>query len=391
MFSEEKMKTMKNSHKETPGQYISDEERWNAVVHRDARADGKFYYSVKTTGVYCRPSCAARLALRKNVAFHDSCEEAEQEGFRACKRCQPNGRALVQEYAAKVAAACRAMETAENPPSLDVLAMVAAMSKFHFHRVFTKITGLTPKAYSKAHRAERMREELPKRGTVTEAIYGAGYNSNGRFYAESLQMLGMTLKNFRWGGTGEAIRFAVGECSLGSILVAASEKGVCAISLGNSPDKLVKDLQNSFSKAQLIGGDIQFEQVVAKVVGFVEAPKVGLDLPLDVRGTAFQRRVWRALREIPFGSTASYSDVARRIGSPKAIRAVAGACASNRIAVAIPCHRVLRIGGALSGYRWGIERKRALLTRERPANSKATTGVFASRFPTTLRGTAKAQ
>jgi len=262
-----KMKAMKTaaktSQQETTGQYVSDEERWNAVVHRDAKADGKFYYSVKTTGVYCRPSCAARLALRKNVAFHDSCEEAEQEGFRACKRCQPNGRALVEQYAAKVAAACRTMETAENPPGLDVLAKEAAMSKFHFHRVFTKITGLTPKTYAKAHRAERMREELPKRNSVTEAIYGAGFNSNGRFYAESSQMLGMTPKNFRRGGTGEAIRFAVGECSLGSILVAASEKGVCAISLGDSPDRLVKDLQDSFSKAQLIGGDKQFEQVVA--------------------------------------------------------------------------------------------------------------------------------
>ena len=358
----------KTSQTETPGQYANDEERWDAVVRREAKANGKFYYSVKTTGVYCRPSCAARLPLRKNVAFHDSCEEAEQAGFRACKRCQPSGRTLVEEYAAKVAAACRTMETAEVPPSLDVLAKTAAMSKFHFHRVFTKITGLTPKAYAKAHRAERMREELPKRHTVTEAIYGAGFNSNGRFYAESSQMLGMTPRNFRRGGKGEVIRFAVGECSLGSILVAASEKGVCAISLGDSPDELVKDLQDSFSKAQLIGGDKQFEQVVAKVVGFVEAPKVGLDLPLDVRGTAFQRRVWKALREIPSGSTASYSEVARRIGSPKAIRAVAGACASNNIAVAIPCHRVLRTGGDLSGYRWGIERKRTLLTLERRGN-----------------------
>ena len=364
----------KSSQPGTPGQYVSDQTRWNAVVHRDARADGMFYYSVKTTGVYCRPSCAARMALRKNVAFHSSCKEAEQAGFRACKRCQPNGRELVEEYAAKVAVACRTIETAEELPRLDVLAKAAAMSKFHFHRVFTKTTGLTPKAYAKAHRAERMREELSKRNSVTEAIYGAGFNSNGRFYAESSQMLGMRPKNFRRGGTGEAIRFAVGECSLGSILVAASEKGVCAISLGNSPDKLVQDLQDSFPKAQLIGGDKHFEQVVAKVVGFVEAPKVGLDLPLDVRGTAFQRRVWKALREIPTGSTESYSDVAKRIGLPKAIRAVAGACASNNIAVAIPCHRVLRKSGALSGYRWGVERKRALLTLEGRANKTTQVG-----------------
>jgi AraC family transcriptional regulator of adaptative response/methylated-DNA-[protein]-cysteine methyltransferase len=346
------------------GKYVADGERWAAVVQRDARADGKFYYSVKTTGVYCRPSCSSRLALRKNVAFHDSCAEAERAGFRPCKRCQPNGPALVEKYTAKVAAACRSIEASENPPGLDALAKAAAMSKFHFHRVFGKITGLTPKAYAKAHRAEQMRTELSKHDTVTEAIYGAGFNSNGRFYAESSQMLGMTPKHFRSGGTGEIIRFAVGECSLGSILVAASEKGVCAISMGNNPDKLVQDLQDGFSKAQLIGGDKQFEQVVARVVGFVEAPKIGLALPLDVRGTAFQRRVWKALCEIPVGSTKTYSEIAKRIGSPKAIRAVAGACAANKIAVAIPCHRVLRTGGDLSGYRWGVERKRALLTLE---------------------------
>src|SRR5438477_11002241 len=216
-----------------------------------------------------------------------------------------------------------------------------------------------------------MRVELIKRNPVTEAIYRARFKSNRRFYAESTQMLGMAPNSFRRGGSGEIIRFAVGECSLGSILVAASEKGVCAISLGNSPDKLVKDLQDSFCKAQLIGGDKHFERVVAKVVGFVEAPRVGLDLPLDVRGTAFQRRVWQALRTIPAGSTASYSEVAGRIGSPQAIRAVAGACASNKIAVAIPCHRVLRTGGDLSGYRWGVQRKRALLIRERPVKGKA--------------------
>lgn len=365
------MKTMKTSsrttQKEGQGKYASDDDRWNAVVHRDSNADGKFYYSVKTTGVYCRPSCAARLARRENVQFHNSCEDAERAGFRACKRCQPNGPALAEQYAARVAAACRTIETAEELPSLDALAKAAGMSRFHFHRVFTKIAGLTPKAYAVAHRAERVRKALPKRNTVTEAIYEAGFNSNSRFYAKSSQILGMTPKSFRQGGTGEAIRFAVGECSLGSILVAASDKGVCTISLGDDPNKLGKDLQDRFPKAQLIGGDKSFERVVAKVVGFVEAPKVGWDLPLDVRGTAFQRRVWKALREIPPGSTASYTKIAERIGSPKAVRAVAGACAANSIAVAIPCHRVLRTDGNLSGYRWGVERKRALLQLEKAA------------------------
>jgi AraC family transcriptional regulator of adaptative response/methylated-DNA-[protein]-cysteine methyltransferase len=238
------------------------------------------------------------------------------------------------------------------------------MSRFHFHRVFKSVTGVTPKAYAAAHRARRMREELPRRSTVTEAIYGAGFNSNGRFYATSTGVLGMTPANFRAGGVGASIRFAVGECSLGAILVAATGKGVCAILLGDAPEALVRELEDRFPKATLIGGDEGFEQWVAKVVGFVEAPALGLDLPLDVRGTAFQQRVWRALREIPAGSTASYTEIAERIGAPKSVRAVGQACASNAIAVAIPCHRVVRTDGALAGYRWGVERKRALLERE---------------------------
>ena len=273
-------------------------------------------------------------------------------------------RALRTHHAEKVAAACRVIESAERLPNLDVLAKTAGMSRFHFHRVFAKTTGLTPKAYAAAHRAKRMREELSRRRTVTEAIYEAGFNSNSRFYEQSSQMLGMKPKNFRKGGAGEIIRFAIGECSLGSILVAASTKGVCMIALGDDPDALAREMQDRFHNARLIGGDKDFERVVAKVVGFVEAPRVGLDLPLDVRGTAFQRRVWKALCEIPLGSTASYAEIAKRIGFPKSCRAVAGACAANAIAVAIPCHRVVRTCGDISGYRWGVERKRALLERE---------------------------
>jgi AraC family transcriptional regulator, regulatory protein of adaptative response / methylated-DNA-[protein]-cysteine methyltransferase len=347
--------------------FVSDDERWTAVVHRDSKADGKFYYSVKTTGVYCRPSCASRLARRENVRFHNSCDEAGRAGFRACKRCQPDGKTLEELYADAVATACRVIETAEKAPALGALAKFVGMSSFHFHRVFKKITGLTPKAYATAHRAERMRKELPRRKTVTEAIYGAGFNSNSRFYAKSWHTLGMAPKKFREGGAETVIRFAVGECSLGSILVASSEKGVCAISLGDDPHKLIKEFQERFSNAQLIGGDKNFERVVAQVIGFVEAPKLGLNLPLDVRGTAFQQRVWNALRKIAVGSTASYTEIAKRIGSPKSVRAVAGACAANVIAVAIPCHRVLRNDGNLSGYRWGVERKRALLEKEKAA------------------------
>jgi AraC family transcriptional regulator of adaptative response/methylated-DNA-[protein]-cysteine methyltransferase len=239
------------------------------------------------------------------------------------------------------------------------------MSPYHFHRVFKAVTGLTPKAYAAARRAVRVRDELAEgTNSVTQAIYGAGFNSSGRFYAKAEEMLGMTPTAFRKGGDAAAIRFAVGECSLGSILVAATEKGVCAILIGDDPDELAHELQDRFPRADLIGGDAAFEALVARVVGFVEAPALGCNLPLDVRGTAFQQRVWQALRAIPAGETASYAEIARRIGAPGSARAVAQACAANNIAVAIPCHRVVRNDGALSGYRWGVERKRALLARE---------------------------
>ena len=347
--------------------FATDDARWQAVQRREAAADGAFYYSVLTTGVYCRPSCAARLPRRENVAFHASREAAEAAGFRPCQRCRPNEASVAERHASVVADACRVMEEAEEAPDLDALARTAGMSRFYFHRVFKAVTGITPKAYADAHRAERVRDELAQSATVTEAIYGAGFNSAGRFYAASPDLLGMTPTEFRSGGNGASIRFAVGECSLGSILVAATDKGVCAILFGDDPDALVRDLQDRFPKAQLIGADADFERLVATVVGFVEAPARGLDLPLDVRGTAFQQRVWQALRRIPSGSTASYAEIAGRIGRPRAVRAVAQACAANAIAVAIPCHRVVRTDGSPSGYRWGVERKRMLLERERAA------------------------
>jgi AraC family transcriptional regulator of adaptative response/methylated-DNA-[protein]-cysteine methyltransferase len=338
--------------------------RWASVVARDPRADGKFYYSVKTTGVYCRPSCAARLAKPEHVRFHATCEEAEQQGFRSCKRCKPEQAAMAEPHAAKIAEVCRFIEQSEEPPRLALLARRAGLSAYYFHRVFKAITGLTPKEYSTAHRAKRVRSKLGKSGTVTEAIYDSGYNSNGRFYETSNEVLGMTPSNYRAGGATTQIRFAVGECSLGSILIAMSERGVCAILLGDDADELTRDLQDRFPRSDLIGGDREFEQLVSKVVGFVETPALGLDLPLDVRGTAFQQRVWQALRKIPAGATASYTDIAQRIGSPRSVRAVAQACGANALAVAIPCHRVVRNDGALSGYRWGVERKRMLLERE---------------------------
>jgi AraC family transcriptional regulator of adaptative response/methylated-DNA-[protein]-cysteine methyltransferase len=338
--------------------------RWASVVARDPKADGKFYYSVETTGVYCRPSCAARLARPENVRFHATCEDAEKAGFRPCKRCKPNEISPAEQHAAKIAAACRLIDKSEEAPSLEQLAKHAGLSTYYFHRVFKAVTGLTPKDYAAAHRAKRVRSKLGKSGTVTQAIYDAGYNSSGRFYEASNEVLGMTPSNYRAGGASMEIRFAVGECSLGSILVAKSERGICAILLGDDPDALARNLQDQFPQANLIGGDAEFEKLVSKVVGFVEAPALGLDLPLDVRGTAFQQRVWQALRKIPAGSTVSYTDIARQIGSPNSVRAVAQACGANTLAVAIPCHRVVRNDGALSGYRWGVERKRTLLERE---------------------------
>jgi AraC family transcriptional regulator of adaptative response/methylated-DNA-[protein]-cysteine methyltransferase len=360
------MNRLLESQKAENAEYPTDEAKWQAVIEKDRNADGKFYFSVKTTGVYCLPSCPARPALRKNVAFHASPEEAERAGFRECKRCRPKGPKLAEEHAAVVAKACRLIETAEQTPTLGALAKAVGMSPYHFHHVFKAIAGVTPKAYASARRSQRVRAELSRRPspTVTEAIYDAGFNSNGRFYAKSSETLGMTPTSFRNGGEGATIRFAVGECSLGSVLVAASEKGVCAIFLGDDPDALARTLQDRFPRAYLIGGDSEFESTVAKVIGFIEAPKTGLDLPLDVRGTAFQQKVWQALREIPLGATVSYTDIARRVGMPKAVRAIAQACGANALAVVIPCHRVLRHDGGLSGYRWGVQRKSALLERE---------------------------
>jgi AraC family transcriptional regulator of adaptative response/methylated-DNA-[protein]-cysteine methyltransferase len=344
--------------------FATDEARWDAVRVRDAQADSAFVYSVRSTGVYCRPSCPSRPARRENVAFHDNCEQAEAAGFRACLRCQPKAPPLAERRAQAVARACRLIETAQDEPDLDSLAREAGMSRFHFHRVFKAQTGITPKAYFAARRAERVQRELPQAASVTDALYEAGFNSSGRFYAASKDMLGMAPRAFRAGGSGETILFAVGACSLGAILVAATGQGICAILMGDDPDLLVRDLQDRFPRAQLVGGDAVFEQTVARVVGLVESPAIGLDLPLDVRGTAFQQRVWQALREIPAGQTVSYAELAERVGLPAGARAVAGACAANPVAVAIPCHRVVRNDGSISGYRWGVERKQALLERE---------------------------
>jgi AraC family transcriptional regulator of adaptative response/methylated-DNA-[protein]-cysteine methyltransferase len=338
--------------------------RWARVIARDRSADGLFWYSVSTTGVYCRPSCPSRIANPKNVSLHGTLAEAKATGFRACKRCHPDGISPEDMNSILVAKACRLIEQSEELPSLTDLAATVGLSPGYFHRMFKRETGLTPKAYAVAHRARRVRKKLLNSPSVTAAIYDAGFNSSGRFYEKSNDLLGMTPTQYRSGGVNEVIRFAVGQSSLGAILVASSEKGVVSILMGDNPSELVRNLQDRFTQARLVGGDAGYESLVARAVGLVEAPAIGLDLPLDVRGTVFQQRVWQALRNIPAGETVTYSNIARKIGAPKSMRAVAAACAANNIAVAIPCHRVVRNDGSLSGYRWGVERKRILIDRE---------------------------
>jgi AraC family transcriptional regulator of adaptative response/methylated-DNA-[protein]-cysteine methyltransferase len=348
---------------------IETDPRWTRILTRDPTADGKFWYSVSTTGVYCRPSCPSRAANPKNVAIHDSLRAAKAAGMRACKRCNPDAPSIAAANATIIARTCRLIEESETPLPLARLAATAGLSPSHFHRQFKAATGLTPAAYAAAARNARLREALPAANSITETLYDAGFNSSRQFYEKSTATLGMTPTRYRAGGTGEKIRFAVGQSSLGAILVACSAKGVASIALGDDPEALVKHLQTRFPKAQLIGGDENFESLIARIVGFVEAPAIGLDLPLDIRGTVFQQRVWQALQQIPLGQTLSYAELAQKIGAPKATRAVAGACAANNLALAIPCHRVIRNNGAISGYAWGIDRKQKLLDRERQSRA----------------------
>ena len=352
----------------TPHPFTNEADQLAAVRARDAAADGTFFYSVSTTGVFCYPSCAARPALRNNIGFHPTREDATRAGFRPCQRCRPDLPPRAEREAALVAAACRMIEAAEDAPSLASLAAKAGVSPHHFHRMFRRIAGVTPQAYGAARRQARIQAGLAAGAGagVTEAIYGAGFNSSGRFYAAADAMLGTTASRYRDGGPGETIQHAIGQCSLGCVLVAATGRGVCAILLGDDGAALQADLRARFPKAALRDAGPEFAGWVAQVVAFVEHPgsSDALALPLDIRGTVFQRRVWEVLRAIPPGETLSYAAVAARLGQPTAVRAVAGACAANALAVAVPCHRVVASTGALAGYRWGVHRKRALLGRE---------------------------
>jgi len=350
----------------------SDDARWTAVMTRDRSADGSFVYAVATTGIYCRPSCPARRPARANTRFFSDAAAAREAGFRPCLRCHPDVGTGATPEAARVTYGCRMIEQAiaagDPPPALGTLADAAGLSPSRFHRLFKAATGVTPAAYARACRAGHIRDRLAASDamgdTITDAIYASGFGSSGRFYAGAEDMLGMTPGNFRAGGKAEEIRFAISRCALGRMLVAATARGICAIFLGDTDDELLQALHNRFPRAALTPADDMFAATVSQVTMLIDEPGKAFDLPLDIRGTAFQQRVWQALRTIPAGSTISYAALAEQIGAPNAVRAVAGACAANAIAVAIPCHRVVRENGGLSGYRWGVERKRRLLQRE---------------------------
>jgi AraC family transcriptional regulator of adaptative response/methylated-DNA-[protein]-cysteine methyltransferase len=351
---------------------LSDDDRWHVLVNRDPQAYGEFVYGVLTTGVYCRPACASRLPNRENVRFFDTNEEAEKAGFRPCRRCKPESTDLQRPQIRAVLEACKRIGEADEPLSLEELAHSVDMSPFHFQRLFKKIVGVTPKQYAMERRTGRLRDQLRKGSTITEAIYEAGFGSSSRFYDKATPTLGMKPSVYKSGAQDVRIRFAIVPCFLGLVLVAATGQGICAIDFGDTAEALEENLRRRFPKAEFKNPDPRFTAMIAKVLAFLEnPPRSRPDLPLDVQGTAFQRRVWLALQEIPPGDTVSYAGIASRIGEPKAARAVAKACAANPIAVAIPCHRVVRGDGQLGGYRWGVERKRVLLEREKARKASA--------------------
>jgi AraC family transcriptional regulator of adaptative response/methylated-DNA-[protein]-cysteine methyltransferase len=347
-----------------PTTLATDDPRWSAILRRDAQADGRFVYAVRTTGVFCRPSCPSRQPRRENVLCFATCDDAQRAGYRACRRCVPTAAPGESPAARAIVRACRLIEESGAMPGLDQLARAAGLSPTHFHRVFKRTVGVTPRGYAEFVRTKRLHDTLKGEQTVFESIAAAGFGSIGRAYAGAGATLGMSPAQYKAGAPGLVVRYAVAHCSLGWLLVAATERGVCAIEFGDSADALREHVAEYFPGAERRDDEAAFASLVAAVVALVERPRHGPELPLDIQGTAFQRRVWEALRAIPCGSTASYAEIAEQIGRPSAARAVARACATNPIAVAIPCHRVVRQDGDLSGYRWGVERKQALLERE---------------------------
>jgi AraC family transcriptional regulator of adaptative response/methylated-DNA-[protein]-cysteine methyltransferase len=350
---------------------VDDATAWSAVLARDAAYDGRFVYAVRTTGVFCRPTCPSRRPNRENVQFFSTTESAERAGFRACRRCRPKSALpsalmqrveLAREYLDERVAA-----TTEARVTLDELARAVGASPFHLQRTFKRVTGMTPAAYLRARRSERLKAELRRGETVSRATYSAGFGSSSRVYELADAQLGMTPAAYRDGGRGVRIHYAITPSPFGQLLVAATERGICAVALGDRAKALVRELEAEYPKATIepaTSGESDFAAWVAAIVRHLEGTALHLDVPLDLRATAFQHRVWRALREIPYGETRSYSEIARAIGAPRAVRAVASACANNRVAVVIPCHRAIRADGAPAGYRWGLDRKRRILAQE---------------------------
>ena len=344
--------------------FTTDHQRRQAMQTRDPLAHNAFVYAVVTTGIYCRPTCSSRRPKPQNVRFYNTSTDAEAAGFRACKKCRPGDSGSFGKFDDRIVKACRIIENADQPPKLEKLAKAVELSPFYFQKLFKAALGVTPKEYATGKRMHRMKTGLSHGATVTDAIYEAGFGSNSRLYENSDRELGMPPTTYRNKGEGLVIQYALGQSFLGPVLVAATDKGICAIEFGRSAKELIDQLQATFSKADIKPGHDDFTKLVQAVTAFIESPDQDLKLPLDIQGTAFQRRVWKALQNIPAGTTATYSDVAEQIGRPKAVRAVANACASNKIAVAVPCHRVVRRDGNLGGYKWGLDRKQELLKRE---------------------------
>ena len=342
---------------------LSDDQLWDQVIRREP---GDFLYAVTTMGIYCRPGCPSPRPLRKNVRYFRNTAEAETAGFRACRRCDPKGeRARLAQ--AVVQDACAFIESAEEIPSLDKLATRSGYSRFHFLRMFRDHTGLTPRSYAEGVRAKRLHTALAGGARVADAVADAGYGSESRVYEKTGELLGMTPGALRRGGEGEAIRTAFADCPFGRLLVGATDKGVCFIGFAEPDEALLGDLRQRFPRARIVAGDAALADTVRAVLDFLQEPKQALDLPLDLRGTAFQQRVWRTLCRIPPGETRTYGELARMVGDPRAVRAVARSCATNPVSLAVPCHRVIGSDGSLTGYRWGVPRKRALLEREKAA------------------------
>jgi AraC family transcriptional regulator of adaptative response/methylated-DNA-[protein]-cysteine methyltransferase len=350
---------------------------WESILHRDPSADDRLLYGVKTTGVYCRPTCPSRRPKRDNVAFFSSVEAAERAGFRACQRCRPN---LAKSANNSVERARAYIDThiadfTDERITLDLLGEQAGLSPYHLQRKFKELIGLTPAQYIRARKSERLKGELRRGETVSRATFGAGYGSSSRVYDDAPARLGMTPATYRRGGAGARIDYVIANTSLGTLLVGATDRGVCAVKLGDDAQNLEADLEREYPAATraLVAAPTSALAVWVKdIVDAVDGRIIRPDVPIDVQASAFQWKVWRELQKIPFGETRSYTDIAGAIGSPKAVRAVANACASNRVAVVIPCHRVVRQTGSLGGYRWGVERKQQLLTKERATREKST-------------------